>query len=565
MISSQTLLAWVDAIGWTLLHFLWQGALLGALYAALRPLCRDVESRYRLGMALLVVMLICPIATLAYLSPGPAVTAALAVAATALPDVSVVPDGAAAALSTARLETVLPWLVAAWFLGASFIAVRAFAHWRRLSWLVRNASIPLADCSDMLAKLCRRFGISRRVRLLGSMAVDTPMLIGWLRPVILLPISMLSGFTPSQIELIIAHELGHVRRWDYLANLMQVVIETVLFYHPVVHWISRDVRDARESCCDDLVLTVADGSPVVYASALAELEQLRHDGSLAAPALAASGGVLLERIRRIVGAQSVLYDPLPRSGGWPVFLLVAVGMLAALRLHVPANVTGTLTPAQAVAVLSGNPRLVEPAPVAAAAPSPTLAPPLVVAAPTAAPGTNERTAAPLADATPIIPLARPRIVVAAAAPLPLRAGDIRERISVLPGLPAPAVETPDVRSIAPVAPAALVRVQPDYPIHEKIRGVTGKVDLQFGIDSAGGVVDVRVLRSSPENVFDRVAINALKQWRFVAGDTAGQVYTQSFAFALGGTPVKAESPCREVIGSHICRHLAAGEEALPPP
>jgi len=558
MISSPTLLAWVDAIGWALLHFFWHGAVLGALYAALRPLCRDVASRYRLGMVLLVTMLLCPVVTLGYLAPGP-VTATAVAAVTALPDVAVAADGATSALTTARFEALLPWLVAAWFLGASIIALRAFTHWRRLSWLVRNASIPLADCSDTLVRLCRRYGIARRVRLLGSMAVDTPMLIGWLRPVILLPISMLSGFTPSQIELIIAHELGHVRRWDYLANLLQVVIETVLFYHPVVHWISRDVRDARESCCDDLVLTLADGSPVVYASALAELEQLRHDGGVAAPALAASGGVLLERIRRIVGAQSVLYDPLPRSGGWPVVLLAAVGMLALLRLHAPANLT--VTPAQAVAVLSGNPRLVEPAPAVAPA---TLAPTLVVAAPKTALDIEPNAVAQPqpSEASPIIPVARPRIVVASAAPLPLRAGDIRERIAAVPAIAAPATEAIEVRSNLP---RALVRVQPDYPVHEKIRGVTGKVDLQFDIDRDGSVSDVRVLQSSPENVFDRVAIAALKQWRFAASGVAGQVYTQSFAFSLAGTAAKTESSCREVIGSHICRHVAAGDEALPPP
>src|SRR4029077_8336234 len=139
--------------------------------------------------------------------------------------------------------------------------------WRRLNWLVRHAAAPLPECRDSLSKLCRRFGIRRPVRLLASLRVATPMLIGWFKPVILLPASMFTGFTPHQIELIIAHELGHIRRWDYLANLFQVIVETVLFYHPVVHWISRDVRNARESCCDDLVLALGEGSPVAYARA----------------------------------------------------------------------------------------------------------------------------------------------------------------------------------------------------------------------------------------------------------------------------------------------------------
>jgi TonB family protein len=462
--------------------------------------------------------------------------------------------------SGAGVEMLLPWLVAAWFVGASIIAIRAFMHWRRLSWLARHASIPLTDWTQMLDKLRRRFGVARPVRLLGSMAIDTPMLIGWLRPVILLPLGMLSGFTPQQIELIIAHELGHVRRWDYLANLLQVVIETVLFYHPVVHWISREVREARESCCDDLVLALGEGSPVVYASALAELEQLRHDGALAAPALGAGGGVLLERIRRIVGAQSVLYDPLPRSGGWPIALLVAMGMLAVLRLHAPADVATVIAQAPAtsvVAAISGNPRLADAAPAATS----SIETAAVVTTPDATAREKAQptpSAASIEREAPVLPLARPKVTVAAAVPALPRATDIRERVSALPVL-APSSE-PAVA--APAVPVALQRVQPDYPVREKIRGVTGKVDLQFGIDSDGGVRDVTVLDSTPEHVFDNVAIAALKRWRFAAPADAGQRYTQSFAFTLGTHPAPTE-PCREVIGSHICRHVAAGEDSPP--
>src|SRR6185436_16440590 len=98
---------------------------------------------------------------------------------------------------------------------------------------------------------------------------------GWLRPGILLPAAVALGFPAAQIELILAHELGHVRRWDYVVNLVQVVIETVLFYHPVVHWISRELRHEREICCDEMVLRVTRGHPHVYARTLASLEELR--------------------------------------------------------------------------------------------------------------------------------------------------------------------------------------------------------------------------------------------------------------------------------------------------
>jgi bla regulator protein blaR1 len=560
-ILPQMLFAWVDTIGWTLLHFLWQGTALGVIYYLVRPFCRGMTARYRLGMGMLMAMLACPIVTVAYLAPDAASTAA---AALALPDF-VVSAQTAPAASSPGFEALMPWLVAAWFLGASIIGLRAFAHWRRLAWLVRNAAIPLADCSDVLIKLCRRFGVARPIRLLGSLAVDTPMLIGWLRPVILLPISMLSGFTPQQIELIIAHELGHVRRWDYLANLLQVVIETVLFYHPAVHWISRDVRDARESCCDDLVLALSDGSPVVYASALAELEQLRHDGGLAAPALAASGGVLLERIRRIVGAQSVLYDPLPRSGGWPIMLLAAAFMLALLRFHVPAAPTLPLLHAGADrAVRDGST-------VAALALSPGVAATVDAAAPAAA--QPERSTAPARDAVPpqatvereapLVPLGRPKITVASIVPPAMpRVSNIRARLELLPVLAAPSAPEPAVEVSPQAPPVALSRVQPEYPLAEKIRGVTGKVELQFGIDGDGRVHDVSVLESTPGHAFDRVAITALKQWRFAAAGDPARRYTQSFAFALGAHAPAAE-PCHEVTGSHICRHVAADEEPAP--
>jgi len=111
------------------------------------------------------------------------------------------------------LREFLPWLVGAWMCGVVGIALRSLWHWRRLARLVGHAAIPLPQWEEKLAQMSRRFGLRRPVRLLASAKVATPMLIGWIKPVILLPLSMLSGFSAHQIELIIAHELGHVRRW----------------------------------------------------------------------------------------------------------------------------------------------------------------------------------------------------------------------------------------------------------------------------------------------------------------------------------------------------------------
>jgi TonB family protein len=169
---------------------------------------------------------------------------------------------------------------------------------------------------------------------------------------------------------------------------------------------------------------------------------------------------------------------------------------------------------------------------------------------------------------------RPRIGVASVAFAPPRVANIRERLSPLPSVPEPAaaIEPTNANVVAPLAvttaepakgaavamPIALQRVQPDYPVREKIRGVTGKVELQFGLAADGSVIDVSVLDSTPEHVFDRTAIAALKQWRFATPVDTGQRYTQTFAFTHGAAASGTES-CREIIGSHICRHVAGDD------
>ena len=147
--------------------------------------------------------------------------------------------------------------------------------------------------------LGRRLGIGRAVALLESSAISVPMVVGWLRPVVLVPASALAGLPPRQLAAILAHELAHVRRHDYLVNLLQAAVETLLFYHPAVWWVSAQVRRERENCCDDLAVAVC-GDRLGYARALADLEGLRAPASPLV--LAASGGSLVERIRRLVGA-----------------------------------------------------------------------------------------------------------------------------------------------------------------------------------------------------------------------------------------------------------------------
>ena len=166
--------------------------------------------------------------------------------------------------------------------------------------------------------LSARLGLTRTVRLLESTRLQVPVVVGWLRPVLLVPTAVLGGLSPQQLEAVIAHELAHIRRHDYLVNLLQSAVETLLFYHPAVWWVSSAVRAEREHCCDDLAV-VACGDAVLYARALTAIETLRHEEM--GVAMAITGSPLLARVRRLLGAKP---PTTAASSGWIVALLTAV-------------------------------------------------------------------------------------------------------------------------------------------------------------------------------------------------------------------------------------------------
>lgn len=559
------LVPWFDAIGRSLLHFVWQGALIGLAYVSLRPFCSSIASRYRLGMATLMLMLLTPIITLAWLRPiagklDDRIVSAVSGAVPAIGDAV----GAAASswVSDWRWEQALPWLVVAWLIGVCAIATRSFLHWHRLARVVRTA-LPLPrDWQLRLIQLRQQFGVLRNVRLLSSVHVATPTLIGWLKPAILLPASLLSGFTPSQIELIIAHELSHVRRFDYIANLVQVMIETLLFYHPAVLLISRDVRQARESCCDDLVLTLGGGDAVAYARTLADLEELHNDFGPAVPVLGVGGGLLLARIRRLVDpTYASALDPLPRSNGitLPVIVACAGLALALLRMHlIPATIVNAFVPSLSVEWTKESAVLqLPPVTAVTSAPMiPVLARVIATSVPAAAVASTAKTipseVEQPAPIHPVVAAPAPQIVAphAESTNADLLASSIRA--------PAPVAEAP--ARAAPSSPATHATsgpeptqvVQARYPLDALRSGVTGKVDVDFRIAADGSVRDIRVMHAQPAGVFDQAATAAIRQWRFnvPAGSDPSRRYARSFAFTRADS---APESCREVTGSHICR------------
>lgn len=324
----------VSALGWTLFHSLWQGVIIAILLAATLALTKSARVRYCAAALAMCALVLSFAVTLLVLAPGHRASgvAGRVAALSSNPNL----DRSFAALTPAhRIAAVLPWLVPFWIAGVALFYLRHFACWLWTQRLRRTGvCFPPRLWQERLDLLARRVRLSRPVALLESGVAAVPVVIGHLRPVILMPVGLLTGLPASHVEAILLHELAHIRRHDYLVNLLQTIAEGFLFYHPMVWWISSVMRAEREHCCDDLAVSLS-GDAREYASALATLEQRRWDA--AQPALAASGGNLVKRIRRLLipteGPGSAL-TPVVCAG---ILILTAAVALTAWQERAPAS------------------------------------------------------------------------------------------------------------------------------------------------------------------------------------------------------------------------------------
>ena len=391
----------VQAIAWTLIHFCWQAAAIAAAYRGLSLLTARCSSntRYLLALGALLVMLAASVATFALEMQGDAVAydAAAGLAPDRLYHVTQATFGSVASAASAPTAApasripqlpslpvpVLRALVGAWMLGVLVLGLRSLGGW----WLIRRLRL----CATVEAppavratfrQIAAALGIRRPVLLRVTSAITGPVTVGALRALVLLPLSAATSLTPEQLEVVLAHELAHVRRQDYLWNLVQTLAETLYFFHPAVWWIGSRIRHERELCCDDMALTVFP-DPVVYASALYQLEQQRRP--LAQFAMALDGNqptTLRMRIARILG------EPVAgASQRGPVSLAAAAAVLLVLLIPVP-HVLASLKPAAGKPAIQLPTQAATSAPVtaadAASVPAPAVPAPVpvpVVAAP----------------------------------------------------------------------------------------------------------------------------------------------------------------------------------------
>jgi len=326
MIEMSSVIA--AAVAESLLHFLWQGTLLGVLaFFLLRRAGTHARAKYALGIGTLAAMLLAPIVTTLWILFGSGSTGAV-------PTTASVQTMATSSLPVA-------WVLGVWACGVVVCGVRLAGGWVVARRMTTRAVKPVAhEIQVMATRVAARLAVTTSFRVLESTIAASPMMIGWLKPVVLLPTATLAGLSLSQLEALLAHEFAHMRRHDYLVNLLQSAIETLLFYHPAVWLVSRSVRESREQCCDDLTISVCDR--LTYVSALSSVAALRTSS----PALAAGGGSLRYRVERLLRPQSSASFSMGWLGVIPVALVIAAAMPVASTSQIGAP--PTVTPTQSI-------------------------------------------------------------------------------------------------------------------------------------------------------------------------------------------------------------------------
>ncbi len=239
-----------------------------------------------------------------------------------------------------RISTTLqPWLPGAslvWFCGVLLLSLWNTGGWLGVVRLRRIGTEPVAqELRERVEAVANQLKLRQSVHVLQSAFVEVPVITGWWRPVLLMPVGIVTGLTSQQLDALLAHELTHVRRHDYLVNLIQTLVETVLFYHPAIWWMSRKIRAEREYCCDDAAIRVC-GDGVEYATVLAAFEQMR---AAPRPAVAATDGNTLSRVRRILGDTTPTRRLTKSLAGSLAFVMVVVCSIACF---IQTNVESTV-------------------------------------------------------------------------------------------------------------------------------------------------------------------------------------------------------------------------------
>lgn len=559
-----------STIGWTLLHFLWQGALVGVFYALARYWLNTDLGRHRAAMCGLFAALALPVVTFHALWLKASASAAANVVTPVGSLVSEMPGMVSAVAEYSPAWTA--WLSALWLVGALLIACRLVRDWLQLRRVIRNSLPAPAGLIAVLEREIARFGLRRRITLRLTASYNTPGVYGIVRPVILMPVALLLKLPTDQVEALIVHELAHVRRLDALGNLLAITTRTLLYFHPVVHWLAHDLERLRERLCDDLVLE-RKVDRLNYARALssAALTQNMTPAAL----LTATGGELTSRVHHILGMDEPASPQRNRLA--PLLFAVTTIAVSVLGLRGISDsfdasetrpelrvITGLLAPAllgssQPLVATTVELRPTYLAPHAAfEVPMPAVSV-VDVAAPVASidEATSELTSvlsvatmASVSEQLPTATMIEPVATTVADAQATaggtaavIDAQSMEQAYSDIATVPT------SERSDRPLPRATRV-VRPQYPSSALRSEIEGTITLSFQIATDGRASSIEVVDADPSLArLETTAIAALEQWRFEQPESTSGRYQQEFSFNLNDGMTRT---CNTT-GSRICR------------
>jgi beta-lactamase regulating signal transducer with metallopeptidase domain len=335
----------VAALGWSLLHSLWQGALIALLLGIVLLFLQKRSSnlRYTLAASSLGLTLIAFFGTFAYLfnaakSQQQAFNDTLYIVTQEnyTEFANQIGNQSLFSIFLEYFNQHLPIIVVFWLLGVLVLSLRflgGLSYLKRLRY-TQNQEIG-EHWQERLNSIKSQIGLNKSVQLLESALIKVPMVIGYMKPLVLLPIGTINALSAAEVEAILAHELAHIKRNDYLINLIQSIIDVLFFYHPAVWWMSNTVRTERENCCDDLALAVT-GNSLIIAKALASLESIRQRSYHLSLAFTGNKNQLFNRISRLLG------QPMKKNNHFVeglVAVIVIILCLTTINYRVNAAVT----------------------------------------------------------------------------------------------------------------------------------------------------------------------------------------------------------------------------------
>lgn len=319
----------------TLVHFLWQGILVALILKSVLSIVDRNKSKLRYGLATVAMLSNAALALLTFFMVYPESGSGISSNLSPIPLTSLVNELTQQNALLSYQELIpsilaysLPYLSLLWLVTISILAGKLLIEIRNVNNLPTHSSVaPSSELLERFNELAQQIQLSKAPKLLISLKAEVPMAIGWLKPVVLLPASMVTGLDSAQLEMLILHELAHIRRHDYLVNFFQTLIELLFFFHPCVHWIGKQMRNEREYCSDDIAVQHC-GDAIAYAHTLTDTASLcakPHFHTIPTMAMAASGGDLKTRVLRLVDHHCA---PTNHSSK----LLAAISLLLALSL-----------------------------------------------------------------------------------------------------------------------------------------------------------------------------------------------------------------------------------------